>query len=82
MGEIPEAPFRTPPCLRCLRGAPASLRQGLQSGAEENIPFFATKTRFGLWFRIAAMRTMNFAPLARFFARTVIDDFDLPDYGI
>lgn len=53
-----------------------------QSGAQKNIPFFATKTRFGLWFRIMAMRTMNFGPMARLFASTVIDDFDLPDYGI
>jgi 2-polyprenyl-6-methoxyphenol hydroxylase-like FAD-dependent oxidoreductase len=53
-----------------------------QSGAAKNIPFFATKTRFGLWFRIMAMRTMNFGPLARLFAGTVLDDFELPDYGI
>lgn len=53
-----------------------------QSGAAKNIPFFATRTRFGLWFRIVAMRTMNFGPLARLFAGTVLDDFELPDYGI
>ncbi|MCV7378715.1 hypothetical protein BST11_00625 [Mycobacterium alsense] len=53
-----------------------------QSGAAKNIPFFATRTRFGLWFRILAMRTMNFGPMARLFASTVIDDFDLPDYQI
>jgi 2-polyprenyl-6-methoxyphenol hydroxylase-like FAD-dependent oxidoreductase len=53
-----------------------------QSGAEKNIPFFATRTRLGLWFRIVALRTMNFGPLARLFASTVIDDFELPDYGI
>lgn len=53
-----------------------------QSGAAKNIPFFATRTRLGLGFRILAMRTMNFGPMARLFASTVIDDFDLPDYEI
>ena len=53
-----------------------------QAGAARNIPFFATKTRFGLWFRNVALRTMNFGPLARFFAGSVRDDFDLPDYEL
>ncbi|BBZ45901.1 oxidoreductase [Mycobacterium parmense] len=58
------------------------LIEAKQAGAEKNIPFFATKTRLGLWFRTVAMRTMNFAPLARLFAGTVVDDFELPDYGL
>lgn len=53
-----------------------------QAGAARYIPFFATRTRFGLWFRNMAMRTMNFGPLATLFAGGVRDDFDLPDYGI
>ena len=53
-----------------------------QAGATRNIPFFATRTRFGLWFRNVAMRTMNFGPLARLFAGNVRDDFQVPDYGI
>ena len=53
-----------------------------QAGAVKYIPFFATRTRFGLWFRNVAMRTMNFGPLAKMFAGGVRDDFDLPDYGI
>ncbi|MGA9677298.1 MAG: FAD-binding domain [Mycobacterium sp.] len=53
-----------------------------QAGAARYIPFFATKTRFGLWFRNMAMRTMNFGPLATLFAGGVRDDFDPPDYGI
>jgi 2-polyprenyl-6-methoxyphenol hydroxylase-like FAD-dependent oxidoreductase len=53
-----------------------------QAGAERYIPFFATRTRFGLWFRNMAMRTMNFGPLAMLFAGSVPDDFELPDYGI
>jgi hypothetical protein len=35
-----------------------------------------------LWFRNAAMRAMNFAPLTRVFAGEFRDDFQLPDYGI
>ena len=53
-----------------------------QAGAARNIPFFATKTRLGLWFRNVAMRTMNLGPLAPLFAGSVRKDFDLPDYGI
>ena len=53
-----------------------------QAGAERFIGFFATKTRFGLWFRNLAMRTMNFGPLATLLAGGVRDDFELPDYGI
>ncbi len=53
-----------------------------QVGAVRYIPFFATKTRFGLWFRTMAMRTMNFRPLTTLFAGGVRDDFELPDYGI
>jgi 2-polyprenyl-6-methoxyphenol hydroxylase-like FAD-dependent oxidoreductase len=53
-----------------------------QAGAVRYIPFFATRTRFGLWFRTVAMRTMNFGPLAILFAGSVRDDFELPDYGL
>ena len=52
-----------------------------QAGAVRYIPFFATKTRFGLWFRNVAIRTMNFLPLATFFAGSVRDNFELPEYG-
>jgi len=51
-----------------------------QSGAEKLIGFFATRTRFGLWFRNVAMRTMNFGPLANLFAGSVRDDIELPEY--
>ncbi len=53
-----------------------------QAGAVRYIPFFATKTRLGLWFRNVALRTMNFGPLATLFAGSVRDDFELADYGI
>jgi 2-polyprenyl-6-methoxyphenol hydroxylase-like FAD-dependent oxidoreductase len=53
-----------------------------QAGAVRYIPFFATRTRFGVWFRNVAMRTMNFRPLATLFAGSVRDNFELPDYGI
>lgn len=52
-----------------------------QAGASRFIGFFAARTRFGLWFRNLAMRTMNFGPLATLFAGSVRDDFELPDYG-
>ncbi|UXA07892.1 FAD-binding domain [Mycobacterium sp. SMC-2] len=53
-----------------------------QGGAARYIGFFATRTRFGLWFRNLALRTMNFGALATLFAGSVRDDFELPDYGI
>ncbi|OBA83454.1 hypothetical protein A9W99_07940 [Mycobacterium sp. 1164966.3] len=53
-----------------------------QADAKRYISFFATRTRFGLWFRNVAMRTMNFAPLATLFAGSVRDDFELPDYNL
>ncbi len=53
-----------------------------QAGAVRYVPFFATRTRFGLWFRNLAMRTMKFRPLATLFAGDVRDDFSLPDYGM
>ncbi|QUR66324.1 FAD-binding domain [Mycobacterium spongiae] len=58
------------------------LIQRKQAGATRFIGFFATKTRFGLWFRNIAIRMMNFGPLATVFAPSMRDDFDLPDYGI
>ncbi|KAA1251378.1 FAD-binding domain [Mycobacterium simiae] len=53
-----------------------------QANAARLIGFFATRTRFGLWFRNLAMRRMNFRPLATLFAGSIRDDFELPDYGI
>ncbi len=51
-----------------------------QAGAARFIGFFATRTRFGLWLRNVAMRTMNFGPMTRLLAGDVRDDFELPDY--
>ncbi|HEY1842745.1 MAG TPA: FAD-binding domain [Mycobacterium sp.] len=53
-----------------------------QAGAQRNIPFFATRTRFGLWFRNVAMRLADIVPLATLFAGFARDDFTLPEYGI
>lgn len=53
-----------------------------QSGAQQFLGFFATRTRFGLWFRNLAIRAMNLRLLTRLFAGSVRDDFDLPDYPI
>jgi 2-polyprenyl-6-methoxyphenol hydroxylase-like FAD-dependent oxidoreductase len=53
-----------------------------QAGAVRYIPFFATRTRFGLWFRNVAMRMANFAPLPTLFAGSIRDDFTLPEYDI
>ncbi|OMC39010.1 hypothetical protein A5740_02930 [Mycobacterium sp. GA-1841] len=57
--------------------------EGKQAGAERMLGFFATRTRFGLWFRDVALRAMNLGrPIAGLFAGTVRDDIALPDYGI
>lgn len=57
--------------------------EGKQAGAERMLGFFATRTRFGLWFRDVALRAMNLGrPIAGLFAGSVRDDLDLPDYGI
>ncbi|MGE5695533.1 MAG: hypothetical protein ACM4D3_09955, partial [Candidatus Sericytochromatia bacterium] len=53
-----------------------------QAGAEKMIGFFATRTRFGLWLRSVAIRTMNFRPLAAVFAGRMRDNIELPEYGI
>ena len=53
-----------------------------QAGAERMLGFFATRTRFGLWFRNVAMRMMNVGPVATLFAGSVRDNIELPDYGI
>ncbi|OSC42748.1 FAD-binding domain [Mycobacterium decipiens] len=53
-----------------------------QARAARFIWFFATRTRFGLWFRNVAMRTMNFEPLSKLFAGSMRDEFDLPDYDM
>jgi 2-polyprenyl-6-methoxyphenol hydroxylase-like FAD-dependent oxidoreductase len=54
-----------------------------QVGATRLLGFFATKTRFGLWFRNISMRAMNLsAPVAKLFAGSADDDFELPDYGL
>ncbi|OBB79656.1 FAD-binding domain [Mycolicibacterium peregrinum] len=57
--------------------------EGKQAGAERMLGFFATRTRFGLWFRDVALRAMNLGrPIAGLFAGSVRDDLDLPDYRI
>ncbi|CAA0111122.1 putative protein [Mycolicibacterium vanbaalenii] len=53
-----------------------------QAGAERMLGFFATKTRFGLWFRNFAMNMMDVGPLAKLLAGSVRDDIDLPDYRL
>lgn len=57
--------------------------EGKQAGAERMLGFFATRTRFGLWFRDMTLRAMNLSrPVAGLFAGSVRDDLDLPDYRI
>lgn len=53
-----------------------------QASAARFVGFFATRTRFGLWFRNFAMRLMRFRPLFALFAGDVRDNLDLPDYPI
>jgi 2-polyprenyl-6-methoxyphenol hydroxylase-like FAD-dependent oxidoreductase len=53
-----------------------------QAGAVRYIPFFATRTRLGLWVRTVGLRMANFTPLATLFAGSIRDDFTLPEYGI
>ncbi|GAB3217004.1 FAD-binding domain [Mycolicibacterium hippocampi] len=55
---------------------------GKQAGAERMLGFFATRTRFGLWFRNFAMNMMDVGPLAKLFAGSVRDNIDLPDYRL
>lgn len=54
---------------------------GKQAGAERMLGFFAARTRFGVWFRNAALNAMSVGPLAKLLAGSVRDDIDLPDYG-
>ncbi|WP_046300438.1 FAD-binding domain [Mycobacterium sp. UM_Kg27] len=71
--------------LRAFDAYEARLRpliEAKQSNAQQLLGFFATRTRFGLWFRNLALRAMNLRMLTQLFAGTVRDDFDLPDYGI
>lgn len=57
--------------------------EGKQAGAERFIPFFATRSRLGIWLRDQALRAMSFEPLVKLLAgRSLRDDFELPDYGI
>lgn len=57
--------------------------EGKQAGAERFIPFFATRSRLGIWLRDQALRAMSFESLIKMFAaRALRDDFELPDYGI
>ncbi|MDH6199064.1 2-polyprenyl-6-methoxyphenol hydroxylase-like FAD-dependent oxidoreductase [Mycobacterium frederiksbergense] len=57
--------------------------EGKQAGAERMLGFFATRTRFGLWWRNVAMRAMNLGrPVAGLFAGSVRDNLVLPDYQI
>ncbi|MGA8548293.1 MAG: FAD-binding domain [Mycobacterium sp.] len=53
-----------------------------QAGAVRYIPFFATRTRLGLWVRNAGLRMANFAPLTTLFAGSIRDNFTLPEYDI
>jgi 2-polyprenyl-6-methoxyphenol hydroxylase-like FAD-dependent oxidoreductase len=53
-----------------------------QASAVRYLPFFATRTRFGLWVRNVGLRIANFVPLATLFAGSVRDDFTLPNYDI
>lgn len=55
---------------------------GKQAGAERMLGFFATRTRFGLWFRNFAMNMMDVGPLAKLLAGSVRDNIDLPDYRL
>jgi len=83
---IEQAPsFRTGGYRRAFDAYQALLRpfiKAKQASAVRYIPFFATRTRFGLWFRSLALRMANFGPLATLFAGSVRDDFRLPDYDI
>lgn len=56
--------------------------EGKQAGARQFLGFFATRTRFGLWFRNLAIRAMNIRGLVNLFSGSVRDDFDLPDYDM
>lgn len=71
---------------RAFAGYESRLRpfiKGKQAGAERMLGFFATRTRFGLWFRNVALRAMNLSrPVAGLFTGGVRDDLDLPDYRI
>lgn len=54
-----------------------------QSAAHKLVPVFATKTRWGIWLRDLAMGTMNLRLLANLLlARSLRDDFALPDYSM
>lgn len=71
--------------LRAFEAYEARLRpliETKQSNAQQLLGFFATRTRFGLWFRNLALRAMNLRMLTHLFAGSLRDDFDLPDYGI
>jgi 2-polyprenyl-6-methoxyphenol hydroxylase-like FAD-dependent oxidoreductase len=55
--------------------------EGKQAAAQKFLPVFATQTRLGIAFRHLVMRTLNFRPLADLIlARSLRDDFELPDY--
>jgi 2-polyprenyl-6-methoxyphenol hydroxylase-like FAD-dependent oxidoreductase len=57
--------------------------QGKQDGARKFVSFFAPRTSLGIWFRNVAMRTANVPALAdAILARSLRDDFVLPDYAI
>jgi 2-polyprenyl-6-methoxyphenol hydroxylase-like FAD-dependent oxidoreductase len=57
--------------------------QGKQGGARKFVSFFAPRTSLGIWFRNVAMRTVNVPALAdAILARSLRDDFVLPDYAI
>ena len=55
--------------------------EGKQAAARKLVPVFATQTQLGIWFRNLVMTTMNLRPLADLLlARSLRDDFELPDY--
>jgi hypothetical protein len=68
-----------------VRGISGDCRSGRPDFGAERLwvcDVFATRTRFGLWFRNIAMRMMNYGPLTTLFGGGVRDDFELPDYQL
>jgi 2-polyprenyl-6-methoxyphenol hydroxylase-like FAD-dependent oxidoreductase len=56
---------------------------GKQESARKFAGYFAPKTAGGLWLRNAMMNLMNVPGVGEaFLRRDLVDDFDLPDYGI
>ena len=53
-----------------------------QAGGQRFIEFFATRTKFGLWFRNLATHLMNAKPFVSLFSGEVRDNLGLPEHGI